>query len=228
MASAPVRGLHRLAFKDRQGAEQTAGLELKFQQIQVHPPIGKQGRYPSLRLTVLHAQERGQPEGRERIQWKLLTNLPVRSRAEAIEKLNWYALRWKIETFHKILKSGCKAEESKLRNAERLTNFIAVCCIVGWRVFWMTMLQRAVPEAPASLALTETELRLLDALMNSYPPETALPQPLSLYLLKVAKLGGCLARTSDPPPGNLVMWRGLSRLTDLHFGFLLGAKLVGN
>ncbi|EMF88997.1 hypothetical protein LEP1GSC005_1152 [Leptospira santarosai str. ST188] len=29
-------------------------------------------------------------------------------------------MRWKIEVFHKILKSGCKAEESKLRTADRL------------------------------------------------------------------------------------------------------------
>jgi hypothetical protein len=41
----------------------------------------------------------------------------------------------KTEVFHKILKSGCRAEESKLRNAERLTSFIAVCRIVSWRVF---------------------------------------------------------------------------------------------
>ena len=36
-----------------------------------------------------------------------------------------YASRWKIETYHTILKSGCKAEESKLRTAERLVNLIA-------------------------------------------------------------------------------------------------------
>jgi hypothetical protein len=40
------------------------------------------------------------PTGREKIDWKLITNLPVRSRMEATEKLDWYAQRWKIETFH--------------------------------------------------------------------------------------------------------------------------------
>jgi len=70
-------------------------------------------------LTVLHATERGKPRGRDRIDWKLITNLPVTSRAQAIEKLHWYALRWRIEVFHKILKSGCQAEQSKLRTAER-------------------------------------------------------------------------------------------------------------
>jgi hypothetical protein len=37
-----------------------------------------------------------------------------------------------------------------------------------------------------------------------------------------------LARTHDPAPGNIVMWRGLSRLTDLQLGFAIGANFVGN
>lgn len=81
------------------------------------------------------AQERDKLQGRDRIDWKLLTDLPVRSRKEAIEKLEWYAQRWKIETFHKTLKSGCKAEESKLRTAERLVNLVAVLFILSWRNF---------------------------------------------------------------------------------------------
>jgi len=51
---------------------------------------------------------------------------------------------------------------------------------------------------------------------------------LSSYLTKVARLGGYLARTKDPPPGNAVMWRGLARLTDIELGFIIGAQLVGN
>jgi hypothetical protein len=80
---------------------------------------------------VLHAQERGTPKHRDRIDWKLITDLPVQSRADAIEKLEWYAMRWKIETFHKILKSGCKVEESRLRTAERLVNLVAVLSSAG-------------------------------------------------------------------------------------------------
>jgi hypothetical protein len=85
-------------------------------------------------LTVLHATERDVPKGRERIDWKLVTDLPIRSRNEAIEKLSWYAMRWKIETFHKILKSGFKAEEVRLRTAERIVNLIALLCLLSWRV----------------------------------------------------------------------------------------------
>jgi hypothetical protein len=69
--------------------------------IKVLPPIGKQSRYPALSLTVIHARERDKPVNRKPIEWKLITDLPVASRREAIEKLDWYAMRWKIETFHK-------------------------------------------------------------------------------------------------------------------------------
>ena len=120
---------------------------------------GKQKRYPALTLTVIQAEERGTPKNRKKIDWKLIADLPVGSRSDAIEKLEWYALRWKIEVFHKILKSGCKAEESKLRTAQRLTNLISLFCILSWRVFWMTMLNRSAPDAPPTLALTATEAR---------------------------------------------------------------------
>jgi hypothetical protein len=102
-----------------------------------------------LNLTVIRAYERAAPKSRKPIDWKLITGLPVRSNKDAIEKLHWYAMRWKIEVFHKILKSGCKAEDSKLRTTQRLANLIAVFCILSWRVFWMTMLNRSAPSAYA-------------------------------------------------------------------------------
>ena len=175
---------------------------------------------------MLHAEERGTPKNRKKIDWKLITDLSVRSRRDALEKLQWYALRWKIEVFHKILKSGCKAEESKLRTAQRLTNLIAVFCILSWRIFWITMLNRSAPDALPTLALEETEIDLLDHLVK----DRTLPREKTLahYLTKLARLGGYLARANDPPPGNTVMWRGLSRLTDIRLGAMIGAVIVGN
>jgi len=137
-------------------------------------------------------------------------------------------LRWKIEVFHKILKSGCKAEESKLRTAQRLANLIAVFCILSWRVFWVTMINRSAAHAPPALALSKLEIELLDQLVQGNAKKTPNRKTLSHYLTKIARLGGYLARASDPPPGNMVVWRGLSRLTDIELGFTIGAKLVGN
>jgi hypothetical protein len=226
MEEVAVKGLHRIDVRDGNGDPDEAVLEIRYRKLRVLPPIGKQKRYPALSLTVVHAQERSTPKNRKKIDWKLITDLPVDSRANAIEKLEWYALRWKIEVFHKILKSGCKAEESKLRTAQRLTNLVSVFCILSWRVFWMTMLNRSAPDALPTLALTATEIAVLDHLVNDKPQ--ARRKTLSHYLTKIARLGGYLARANDPPPGNTVMWRGLSRLTDIALGAMVGAEIVGN
>lgn len=143
----------------------------------------------------------------------------------AIEKLDWYAQRWKIETFHKVLKSGCRAENAKLRTAERLTNLIAVFCIIAWRVFWLTMVNRTNPKTPADAVFTEAELAILNRLTGDVAKSP--PKNVAHYLLVVAKLGGYLARKSDGPPGNTVMWRGLTRLTDIHMGFELHRETCG-
>jgi hypothetical protein len=228
MKEVRVQGLHRIQVRDEKGDPSEAVLEIKYRRIRVLPPIGKHKQYPELLLTIIHAQERGTPRGREKIDWKLITNLPVRSRQKVIEKLEWYSMRWKIETFHKILKSGCRAEESRLRTAQRLTNLIAVFCILGWRVFWLTMMNRAMPNVSPTLAFTALETHLLDQLVKDKGTQWRQRKSLSAYLSKLAQLGGYLARTSDAPPGNRVIWRGLSRLTDIQLGFVLGVELVGN
>ncbi|MBI3676655.1 MAG: IS4 family transposase [Proteobacteria bacterium] len=221
MAKAKLRGQHRIEVRDVHGNPSIAVIDIKFEKLRLLPPIGKQKQYPPLELTVIHAQERGKPKNRKPIDWKLITDLPVKSCKDAIEKLQWYALRWKIEVFHKILKSGCKAEDSKLRTAERLVNLISVFCIVSWRIFWMTMLNRAAPHAAPTLALTATEINLLDR----FVPDKAKPsnrKSISRYLIKIARLGGYLARANDPAPGNIVMWRGLSRLANIEMGASAG------
>jgi hypothetical protein len=218
MGEVEVQGVHRVEVRDRKGHVGTAAVELRYRRIRVLPPIGKQKRYPSLVLTLIQATERDQPVDRPAIDWKLITDLPVRTCEEAVEKLRWYALRWKIEVFHKILKSGCRAEEARLRAAERLVKLIAVFCILSWRVFWLTMINRSAPSVDPRLALTPGEIAILDRLV----PDKGQPaKTLCAYLVKVARLGGYLARTRDPPPGTMVMWRGLSRLTDIALGATL-------
>jgi hypothetical protein len=219
---------HRVEVRDAKGKVSEAIVTVKYVRTKIYPPEGKQKKYPPLIVTAIHARELTAPHGRERLDWKLLTNLPVRSRKEAVEKLTWYATRWKVETFHKVLKSGCRAEASRLRTAERIVNLIAVFCILSWRIFWMTMMNRVAPTAPPTVALTPVEMHVLDRLLRDQTAPNRQPRMLSAYLTKIARLGGYLGRSKDPPPGNMVMWRGLSRLTDIAIGFTAGVELVGN
>lgn len=229
MAATNLRGLHHIEMRTDDGETVKVALEIRFRRITIQPPIGKQKRYPSLDLTVIHATERRAPKGRKPIEWKLITDLPVLSRDEAIEKINWYARRWKIEMFHKVLKSGCRAEASKLRTAERLANLMAVFCILSWRILWLAMLARSEPEAPPSIAFTAIEIGLLDRLVRDAGNQRTKPGTLGFYLIKLARLGGYLARANDPPPGSIVVWRGLSRLIDIEIGAEFRVTgLVGN
>jgi hypothetical protein len=83
------------------------------------------------------------------------------------------------------------------------------------------MRSRATPDAPPEGAFTPAEIAVLDTITGG-PPDTA-ERTVSHYLREVAKLGGYLARTSDPPPGNMVVWRGLTRLADILRGYELNA-----
>jgi len=222
MAEVAVAGHHRVEIGDGTTAE----IALRYKRVHVLPPIGKQKRYPALDLTIIHAQEETAPDDRPAIDWKLITDLPVASAADAVRMLRWYGMRWKIEIFHKILKSGCRAEEARLRTAERLVNLIAVFCILAWRLFWMTMINRAAPRASPRLALANDEVALLDRLASRSPPGGP-AYVLTDYLTQIARLGGYLARAHDPPPGNTVMWPGWARLMDIKLGAKLTAPTCG-
>jgi hypothetical protein len=122
-----------------------------------------------------------------------------------------------------------RAEQSKLRTAERLVNLLGTLCVVGW--LWLTMLNYSTRKARPTLAFTPLEVDLLNRL--THPPPRAQLRPPTLsscltQLAQLAQLGGYLARAGDAPPGNTVIWRGLARLTDIEIGFLLGSQFVGN
>jgi hypothetical protein len=169
----------------------------------VRPPIGKQRKYRHQELQIIHAEELDPPEDRAPLFWKLITNLPVGSHAEAVNKLEWYALRWKIETFFRTLKTGCRIEELRLATANRLANCIALCCVVTWLVTWLAMLSRKTPAADPAAIFTADDRNLLDQAAPERKQHAL--RDLEFYVRAVARLGGYLDRASDAPPGTTVI-----------------------
>lgn len=219
MAGVQSSGTHEIRFRDARGKQHQAVLSVKHATMTVRPPIGKQQKYRHQQLQIIHAEELNPPEGRAPVFWKLITNLPVETHADAVHKLDWYALRWKIETFFRTLKTGCRIEEVRLTTADRLANYIALCCVVAWRVSWLTMLRRRAPSASPAAVFTDIERRLLH---NSMPKrERDVPPDLGFYIRAVARLGGYLDRAAEAPPGTTVIWRGFSRLANLVEGACL-------
>ena len=61
MQAAPSAGNLQIEVRNDQDEITHASLEVRFKRILVLPPIGKQKRYPSLELTVIHATEINPP-----------------------------------------------------------------------------------------------------------------------------------------------------------------------
>ena len=229
MAKEKVKARYSIEVKDKRGNVGEATIEIKFKKMIIHPPTNKK-KLPPIEVTVIHATEVGTPKNRDAIHWELVTDLPVRSRHDVFQMIRWYALRWKIEVFHKTMKSyGCNVERSKLQTSERLVNFIALFYIIGWRIFWLAMLNREHPNASPEIALTASEIEILDLIV----PDKKEPKrrTVSHYIIKIARLGGYLARANDRPPGNLVVSRGLTRLAAMVCAVtallqLFGADLI--
>ncbi|MEQ8923387.1 MAG: IS4 family transposase, partial [Roseovarius sp.] len=107
-------------------------------------------------------------------------------------------------------------EELRHATADRLSNCIALCCVMAWRVTWLAMLSRETPAADPAAVFTEDERNLLDQAAPDRKRQA--PRDLEFYVRAVARLGGYLDRASDAPPGTTVIWRGFSRLADLVEG----------
>lgn len=69
--------------------------------------------------------------------------------------------------------------------------------ILSWRIFWLTMMNRAAPNASPTLAFTALEIRLLDQLAKVKDMQRPQTKSISGYLIRIARLGGYLARAGD-------------------------------
>jgi len=99
----------------------------------------------------------------EGIEWFLLTTLVIQCVVDAQRCLGWYCLRWRIEDWHRVLKSGCRIEDSAHKTAERLKRAIAINLVIAWRIMLMTLLGRETPELPAEVLFSDLEVEVLRA-----------------------------------------------------------------
>ena len=196
-----------------QRAARVAHTTLRYQPVALPCP----GASPVERWGV-HAREERPPPEAEALEWFVLTTLPVTNAAEAQPILQWYALRWRIEDYFRILKSGCKVEELQHHRAERLERAIAIKMVVGWRIQLMVRLGREVPELPGELLFSDTELRVLATFARSR--HLSSPARLGEAVELVARLGGWLGRPRDPP-GAQLLWHGYTQLVAMTFAFEL-------
>ena len=203
-------------------SERTAQVALRYQEVELSPPSEHKDKAP-VKLWVVHLHEETPPPGEIPLEWFLLTTIAVTRNWIAEECIRWYRLRWRIEDWHRVLKSGCGTEKLAYRTAERLKRGIAINMVIAWRIMLMTLLGRECPELPAEVLFSDIEIEVLSAhaVKKNIEPPTQLGEAVQL----VASLGGYLGRKKDPPPGYQIMWRGYANLQILCDGYLLGRSV---
>jgi len=139
-----------------------AELTVRAMPVELQPARYHADKAP-IAIWVVHALEENPPADAEAVEWFLLTTILVASAAEAEQCLRWYCLRWRIEDWHRVLKSGCRIEELAHESAERLRRAIAINLVIAWRIMLMTLLGRETPELPAEVLFSDIELRTLRA-----------------------------------------------------------------
>jgi hypothetical protein len=202
----------------RRGAQpgREATLALRLCPLTLCPPRHrKRAGLPDVALWAVQVREIDPPSDVKPIEWLLLTTVAVDAVDEAIERVAWYACRWGIEVWHRILKSGCHIEARQLATDERLERCLTLYSVIAWRVFYATMLARAVPEMPCSVLLEVDEWQALSCAIHHCPTPPENPPTLDQAVRWIAQLGGFVGRRRQDQPGAETVWRGLQHLTDL-------------
>ena len=142
--------------------QRSATVALRYLDIELRPGAYQKDKAP-IKLTVVHVQETSQPKDDEPVEWFLLTTCEVSTPEQAQQILRWYCLRWRIEDWHRVLKSGCNIEKLQHKTAERLKRTIAINLVIAWRIMLLTLMGRECPQLGAEVLFSDLEIQVLIA-----------------------------------------------------------------
>jgi len=142
-----------------------AQVEIRFKQVTLSAPDTAQTRnLQPITLWAIYLLEKNPPAGATPLQWLLLTTIQVQSAKQALKCIRWYCRRWRIEEWHRVLKSGCNILDHQNHSAEALLRAIAIDAVIAWRIMLLALLGREVPELPCEIVFNPCECRVLELL----------------------------------------------------------------
>ena len=125
----------------------------------------------------------------------LLTDLAINNMEDAMQVISYYRMRWTIESYHKVLKSGCNIEECRLQTADRLIRYIALMSVIAWRLYYITYIVKGVEQdSICTKILTVNEWKALYLKVNRRKALPKEPPTIAQAIQWIAKLGGFLGR----------------------------------
>jgi hypothetical protein len=219
MQAQPIIGTRELLVPPREDRPaRIAQLEVRAKAVCLRPPKAKP-HLAEVPAWAILAREVHPPEGDDRLEWMLLTTVALNQPEDAFIRLQWYARRWGIEVFHRVLKSGCCIEARQLAHAQRLMNCMAIDMIVAWRIYYLTSQGEETTDVPCSVYFSDSEWKALTTFVNRTKTPPSDPPSLNEAVRLLGKLGGHLGRNGDGHPGCEVLWRGMARLADVEVAY---------
>lgn len=189
-----------------------AHVEVRSASLTLRPPWRPDRKLSQVTINAVLVTEVDAPENDQPIEWLLLTSLPVADAAQVRDVVQFYSVRWMIEIFFRVLKSGCKIEQRRFESIDRVKSCLAVYLIIAWRTLFVCRLARSSPHMSCEAIFEPAEWRSVwKVVRGTDPPD--LPPSLSDITLMVAQLGGYIIR-KDSPPGPQTLWIGLQRTYD--------------
>ena len=142
-----------------------AQVEVRHKEVTLSAPQTPQTRErPPLRLWAIYLEEKNPPADATAVRWLLLTTVQVASVKQALRCIRWYCRRWRIEEWHRVMKSGCKILEHQNHDATVLLRAIALDAVIAWRIMLLALLGRTVPGLPCDLLFNPCECEVLELL----------------------------------------------------------------
>ncbi len=204
--------------------ERVAQLTVRATSVLLPCPHNLHTRNPSLGplpLNVVCVEEETPPNGVEPVSWLLLTNEPIRTRADVARIVDAYRARWTIEEFFKALKTGCAFEKRQLESLPALRNALAVFSVIAWRLLLLRSVSRISPRASAATVASKRQISLLRTLPELGPrfADVVVPKGATAndILFAIAELGGHVK--NNGPPGWQMIGRGYDALLLLELGW---------
>lgn len=157
-------------------AAREAQVEVRFKQVTLSAPNTEQTRnLTPLTLWAIYLVEKTPPADATQVEWLLLTTMEVSSIKQALKCIDYYCRRWRIEEWHRVLKSGCRVLEHQNHTAEALLRAISMDVVIAWRIMLLALLGREAPELPCEVLFDRYEVQALALLSKKREPKANQP-----------------------------------------------------
>ncbi len=190
-----------------------AEVEVRVATVTLRPPARPDRTLPPVTANAVLVREVNPPQEEEPVEWVLLTSLPVDDAEQVRQIIRYYCVRWMIEVFFRVLKSGCRVEERRFEHIDRFLSCLAVYLIVAWRTLYVCRLGRGCPDINCEAVFEPAEWKSVWKVVHRTAPPSAPPR-LSEIVRLVAQLGGYVNRKHGSPPGPQTIWIGIQRMHD--------------